>query len=108
MKILHVLGIYAQGGNSHPRPPTLARIATSLNFGTKQYLNISFQLQGWGKTVVLGMDGPGSQVTLPSLDIIFGKTLTGSLFGGLKPKSDIAVLINRYKDKVIYSILLFI
>ncbi|PQQ16335.1 alcohol dehydrogenase-like 7 isoform X2 [Prunus yedoensis var. nudiflora] len=60
--------------------------------------------KGWGKTVVLGMDKPGSQVTLPSLDIIFGKTLTGSLFGGLKPKSDIAVLINRYKDKVIYSI----
>ncbi|CAL2235902.1 unnamed protein product [Prunus armeniaca] len=55
--------------------------------------------KGWGKTVVLGMDKPGLQVTLPSLDIILGKTLTGSLFGGLKPKSDIAVLINRYKDK---------
>ncbi|BBG95949.1 Zinc-binding alcohol dehydrogenase family protein [Prunus dulcis] len=51
------------------------------------------------RKLFLGMDKPGSQVTVPSLDIICGKTLTGSLFGGLKPKSDIAVLINRYKDK---------
>ncbi|CAN6682926.1 unnamed protein product [Malus baccata var. baccata] len=56
--------------------------------------------KGWGKTIVLGVDKPGSRVSLPSSDILHsGKTLMGSLFGGLKPKSDIPALINRYMDK---------
>ncbi|PON60592.1 Alcohol dehydrogenase superfamily, zinc-type [Parasponia andersonii] len=57
--------------------------------------------KGWGKTIVLGVDKPGSQVTLPSHDILHsGKSLLGSLFGGLKPKSDIPILLKRYTDKV--------
>ncbi|XP_024024566.1 alcohol dehydrogenase-like 7 isoform X1 [Morus notabilis] len=56
--------------------------------------------KGWGKTVVLGVDKPGSQVTLSATDVLHsGKTLQGSLFGGLKPKSDIPVLLKRYTDK---------
>lgn len=63
----------------------------------------SLELQGWGKTVVLGVDKPGSQVTLPATDVLHsGRSLLGSLFGGLKPKSDIPVLLKRYTDKVIY------
>lgn len=51
---------------------------------------------------MLGVDGPGSMVTLPSADVLMtGKTLLGSLFGGLKPKSDIPILLKRYTDKVI-------
>lgn len=51
---------------------------------------------------MLGADKPGSEVTLPSFDILHsGKTLIGSLFGGIKPKSDIPVLLKRYIDKVI-------
>ncbi|RXH91033.1 hypothetical protein DVH24_020056 [Malus domestica] len=43
---------------------------------------------------------PGSEVSLPSHDILrSGKTLMGSLFGGLELKSDIPALINRYMDK---------
>lgn len=56
--------------------------------------------KGWGKTVVLGVDKPGSQVTLPATDVLHsGRSLLGSLFGGLKPKSDIPVLLKRYTDK---------
>ncbi|CAB4296073.1 unnamed protein product [Prunus armeniaca] len=56
--------------------------------------------KGWGKTVVLGVDRPGSRVSLPSGEILHGgKNLMGSLFGGLKPKSDIPLLLNRYMDK---------
>lgn len=59
------------------------------------------ELQGWGKTIVLGADKPGAQVTLPSYNILHhGKTLSASLFGGIKPKSDIPVLLKRYLDKV--------
>ncbi|XP_062165329.1 alcohol dehydrogenase-like 7 [Alnus glutinosa] len=56
--------------------------------------------KGWGKTIVLGVAKPGSQVNLSSFDVLHsGKTLMGSLFGGLKAKSDIPVLLQRYLDK---------
>ena len=58
--------------------------------------------QGWGKTVVLGVDKPNSKLSLSSHDVLHnGKILTGSLFGGLKAKSDISTLVNWYLDKVI-------
>ncbi|KAL8126397.1 hypothetical protein AgCh_013624 [Apium graveolens] len=56
--------------------------------------------KGWGKTVVLGVDRPGSNLTLSSGEVLqTGKTLTGCLFGGLKPKSDVPKLVKRYLDK---------
>jgi len=56
--------------------------------------------KGWGKTIVLGVAKPGSQVSLSSYDVLHsGKSLMGSLFGGLKAKSDIPILIKRYLDK---------
>lgn len=58
-------------------------------------------IQGWGKTIVLGVDKPGAQLSLSSFDVLHsGKILTGSLFGGLKAKSDIPILVKRYMDKV--------
>ena len=60
------------------------------------------QLQGWGKTVVLGVDKPGAQLSLNSFEVLHsGKILTGSLFGGLNAKTDIPILAKRYMDKVI-------
>ncbi|GFZ10503.1 zinc-binding alcohol dehydrogenase family protein [Actinidia rufa] len=56
--------------------------------------------EGWGKTVVLGVDKPGAQLSLNSFEVLHsGKILTGSLFGGLKAKSDIPILVKRYMDK---------
>ncbi|GAB4832985.1 hypothetical protein Ancab_007006 [Ancistrocladus abbreviatus] len=56
--------------------------------------------KAWGKTVVLGVDKPGSELTFSSSEVLHsGKTLTGSLFGGLKAKSDIPILVKRYLDK---------
>lgn len=64
--------------------------------------NVIYVSQGWGKTVVLGVDKPGSQLSLTSANVLCsGKTLTGALFGGLKAKSDIPILVKRYLDKVI-------
>lgn len=43
------------------------------------------------------MDKPGSQICLDSFDVLHhGKTLMGSLFGGLKAKTHIPLLIKRY------------
>ncbi|KAL6506641.1 hypothetical protein OROHE_022473 [Orobanche hederae] len=56
--------------------------------------------KGWGKTVVLGVDKPGAKLTFESFDILhLGKSIMGSLFGGLKPKSDIPILVKWYLDK---------
>jgi S-(hydroxymethyl)glutathione dehydrogenase/alcohol dehydrogenase len=58
-------------------------------------------VQGWGKTVVLGVDGSAAPISVPSFDIMRGRSVTGSLFGGIKPKDDIPVLAQKYLDKVI-------
>ncbi|CAK9178352.1 unnamed protein product [Ilex paraguariensis] len=61
--------------------------------------------KGWGKTVILGLEKPGQQLSLNSLVVLHsGKTLFGTLFGGLKPKSDIPLLVKRYMDKVIENL----
>ncbi|KAM0042409.1 putative alcohol dehydrogenase [Helianthus debilis subsp. tardiflorus] len=56
--------------------------------------------KGWGKVVVLGVDQPGAMLTLSSFEVLHsGKSIMGSFFGGLKPKSDIRILEKRYMDK---------
>ncbi|KAK6793080.1 hypothetical protein RDI58_012161 [Solanum bulbocastanum] len=56
--------------------------------------------KGWGKTIVLGLDKPDAQLNLSSFEVLQSqKTLTGSFFGGLKPKSDVPILVKRYLDK---------
>ncbi|XP_057784615.1 alcohol dehydrogenase-like 7 [Salvia miltiorrhiza] len=56
--------------------------------------------KGWGKTVVLGVDKPGAQLTFSSYEVLHrGKAILGSFFGGLKPKTDITILIKKYTDK---------
>ncbi|KAM3710963.1 hypothetical protein ACJW31_01G071600 [Castanea mollissima] len=56
--------------------------------------------KGWGKTIVLGVDRPGAKLSLSSFEVLHsGKSLMGSLFGGLKAKSDIPILLKKYLDK---------
>lgn len=53
---------------------------------------------GTGKTVALGIN-PAAPTELHSFDLFRGKHVCGSLFGGLKPKLDIPVLVDRYLKK---------
>ncbi|MED6168341.1 hypothetical protein PIB30_010671 [Stylosanthes scabra] len=56
--------------------------------------------KGWGKTVVLGVDKPGANLSLSSSEVLCdGKSLIGALFGGLKPKSHVPILLKRYINK---------
>lgn len=51
------------------------------------------------------MDKPGARINLSSYEVLHdGKSLMGSLFGGLKPKSHVPILLKRYMDKVKYAI----
>ncbi|KAL1293306.1 alcohol dehydrogenase-like 7 isoform X2 [Arachis ipaensis] len=55
---------------------------------------------GWGKTIVVGVDKPGAMLSLSSYEVLHdGKTLMGSLFGGLKPKTHVPILLKKYMDK---------
>ncbi|MCH95287.1 alcohol dehydrogenase-like 7, partial [Trifolium medium] len=56
--------------------------------------------KGWGKIIVLGLDKPGARLSLNCSEVLHdGKTLQGNLFGGLKPKSHVSILLKRYMDK---------
>ncbi|ESQ34552.1 hypothetical protein EUTSA_v10007889mg [Eutrema salsugineum] len=54
---------------------------------------------GSGKTVILGMEKYKLPVSLGSYDLLRGRTICGTLFGGLKPKLDIPILVDRYLKK---------
>uniref|UniRef100_M4D767 Enoyl reductase (ER) domain-containing protein n=3 Tax=Brassica TaxID=3705 RepID=M4D767_BRACM len=55
---------------------------------------------GSGKTVILGMEKNASPISLDSRAILRGRSVHGSLFGGLKPKLDIPILVDRYLKKI--------
>lgn len=53
---------------------------------------------------MLGVDRPGTLLKFESTEVLVsGKTILGSLFGGLKPKSDVPILVQKYMDKVMLS-----
>ncbi|XP_050264362.1 alcohol dehydrogenase-like 1 [Quercus robur] len=54
--------------------------------------------KGWGKTVILGVEMHGAQVSLNPYEFLRGRSMIGSLFGGVKPKSDIPVFAKKYLD----------
>ncbi|CAK7347178.1 unnamed protein product [Dovyalis caffra] len=55
--------------------------------------------EGWGKTVVLGVEMHGSPLILSPYEILRGRTVTGSSMGGLKPKFDLPILAEKYLSK---------
>ncbi|KAE9457399.1 hypothetical protein C3L33_10698, partial [Rhododendron williamsianum] len=55
---------------------------------------------GWGKTVILGVEMHGSPLSVSSFEILRGKTVTGSYFGGVKAKSDIPFFVKKYLHNV--------
>ncbi|XVE60520.1 hypothetical protein DITRI_Ditri05aG0135600 [Diplodiscus trichospermus] len=55
--------------------------------------------EGWGKTAILGVEMHGKPLALNTLFLLRGRTVTGCLFGGFKPKSDIPLLAEKYLDK---------
>ncbi|WOL02757.1 alcohol dehydrogenase-like 7 isoform X1 [Canna indica] len=58
--------------------------------------------RGCGKTVILGLDGKGTPITIDPNELLAGRTILGTCIGGVKPKSDIPVLIDHYMNKEIH------
>ncbi|KAK8941027.1 Alcohol dehydrogenase-like 2 [Platanthera zijinensis] len=51
-----------------------------------------------GKTIILGLDVKGS-LCINTEELLFGKTIVGSILGGTKVKVDIPIFIKKYLDK---------
>ncbi|XP_045801159.1 alcohol dehydrogenase-like 6 isoform X1 [Trifolium pratense] len=56
---------------------------------------------GWGVTVALGVPKAKPKISAHYSLFLRGRTLKGSIFGGLKPKSDIPSLVEKYMNKEI-------
>ncbi|CAA7027254.1 unnamed protein product [Microthlaspi erraticum] len=54
---------------------------------------------GSGKTIMLGMEKHAAPISLASFDLLKGRSVCGSLFGGLKSKVDIPILVDSYLKK---------
>jgi hypothetical protein len=55
--------------------------------------------KGKGQTIVIG-EGNHATVEINFLRLVFGGNLKGSIFGGLKVKTDLPVIIEKCKNKV--------
>lgn len=57
---------------------------------------------GWGKTVILGVEMHGAPLSIDAIQILKGKSIMGTLYGGIKAKTDIPTLAKRYLDKELH------
>uniref|UniRef100_A0A5B7B4A0 Putative GroES-like zinc-binding dehydrogenase family protein isoform 2 n=1 Tax=Davidia involucrata TaxID=16924 RepID=A0A5B7B4A0_DAVIN len=54
---------------------------------------------GCGKTVILGVEMHGSPLSISPYEILMGRSIMGSVFGGVKAKSDIPIFVKKYLNK---------
>ncbi|KAI3873894.1 hypothetical protein MKW98_001543 [Papaver atlanticum] len=57
---------------------------------------------GWGKTIVLGVEMHGAPLSINTYELLRGKRIEGSLFGGIKAKTDIPLLAQSYLNKELH------
>lgn len=55
--------------------------------------------QGKGKAIAIGLSDV-TTLQISSLALLCGRTLKGSIFGGLRTKTDLPLLIEKCKNKV--------
>ncbi|CAN1233793.1 Alcohol dehydrogenase-like 5 [Linum perenne] len=55
--------------------------------------------EGWGKTVIVGIEMHGSPLLVNPYELVRGRSISGTYFGGLKPRTDISILAKKYLDK---------
>ncbi|KAK4434221.1 Alcohol dehydrogenase-like 5 [Sesamum alatum] len=58
--------------------------------------------RGCGKTIILGLEMHGTSLSINPYSLLEGRSVIGCLFGGLKPKSDIPIIAQKYLDKELH------
>lgn len=57
--------------------------------------------KGWGVCTIIGVAGAGDEISTRPFQLITGRVWKGSAFGGVKGRSELPSLVERYLDKSI-------
>jgi len=52
--------------------------------------------KGWGESVVIGVAGAGQEISTRPFQLVTGRVWRGSAFGGVKGRSELPEIVNRY------------
>jgi len=52
--------------------------------------------KGWGQSVIIGAAGAGQEISTRPLQLMGGRVWRGSVFGGVKGRSQLPKYVNRY------------
>jgi S-(hydroxymethyl)glutathione dehydrogenase / alcohol dehydrogenase len=53
---------------------------------------------GWGQSVILGVAGPGQEISTRPFQLMAGRLWRGSVFGGVKGRSQLPAYVERYLE----------
>lgn len=54
--------------------------------------------KGWGESVIIGVAGAGQEISTRPFQLVTGRVWRGSAFGGVKGRSELPEIVNRYMD----------
>ena len=55
-------------------------------------------IPAWGTSVLLGVEPAGAELSFPPVQVRYGKSIVGSYFGGVKGRSELPGLIDRFMN----------
>ncbi len=57
--------------------------------------------KGWGESVIIGVAGAGQEIRTRPFQLVTGRVWRGTAFGGVRGRTDLPGLVDRYLDGVI-------
>jgi S-(hydroxymethyl)glutathione dehydrogenase/alcohol dehydrogenase len=54
--------------------------------------------KGWGESVIIGVAGAGQEISTRPFQLVTGRVWRGSAFGGVKGRSDLPGIVDKYLD----------
>ncbi|MCL1098988.1 S-(hydroxymethyl)glutathione dehydrogenase/class III alcohol dehydrogenase [Shewanella gelidii] len=54
--------------------------------------------KGWGESVIIGVAGAGQEISTRPFQLVTGRVWKGSAFGGVKGRSELPEIVERYLD----------
>ncbi|MOA00665.1 S-(hydroxymethyl)glutathione dehydrogenase [compost metagenome] len=54
--------------------------------------------KGWGESVIIGVAGAGQEISTRPFQLVTGRVWRGSAFGGVKGRSQLPGIVQRYMD----------
>jgi S-(hydroxymethyl)glutathione dehydrogenase/alcohol dehydrogenase len=55
--------------------------------------------KGWGQSIIIGVAGSGQEISTRPFQLVTGRVWKGSAFGGVKGRSEVPGLVQKYMNK---------